>query len=59
MQQANLAREANLAGDVALLLGGQAGVTATEDFSSVGDEAAQLRSALVVEAGDKFRSTLR
>ena len=55
MQQTHLAREANLASDMALLFGGQAGVAATQNFASVADETAQLRGALVIQSGDEFR----
>jgi hypothetical protein len=55
VQQAHLAREADLSCDVALLLGRQAGVTAAENLAAVADEATELRSALVVESGDELR----
>jgi hypothetical protein len=55
MQQADLARKANLPRDVALLFGVQAGVTARKNFAALSDEATQLRSTFIVEAGDKFR----
>jgi len=55
MQQTNLASQANLTRDVALLLGGEAGVAARKNLSTLIDEATQLRRALVVETGDEFR----